>query len=377
MEMDGKRPMAGEKAEGKRREPSMDLLRLLAFIFVVGVHSYLNGEFYYQGIKRPVMLIPLILRVLLMCCVPLFLMLSGYLNQHKKPHRRYYFGLLRVVFVYLASSLACVLFECVYYGESFSFWDFFWRTLAFEAAPYSWYIQMYLGFALLFPFLNVCWEALETQKKRLALVAVFVILTALPSLLNTYCFTVEGWWIRPSVSDAYDPIVPQWWQSLYPFTYYFLGAYVRSHPPKARPWLYLLATLSGMGVFGLYNYYRSWGDVFVWDSFSDYPGYQCLAVSCFFFLFFVSLSTKRWPTWLCRALAFLSDLTLGAYLLSWIPDEWIYPLLCNHYPRILDRLVYLPLCVVISVGISLALSLPVHLLWLWIKHAAKRFGARE
>lgn len=355
--------MTKERNGTASRDTAADILRVFAFLFVVCVHSYLNGDFYYQGIARPVYYLPIALRVLFMCCVPLFLMLSGYLNLEQRPTRRYFLKILRVLFIYLCASLCCEIFRCIYYEEAFSPLGFLFSLLSFEAAPYAWYVHMYLGFFFLFPFLNAGWRELKTKRNRLLLVGVLLALTALPSFLNTYCFTLENWWLRPSVSDEFQQLVPQWWQVLYPFSYYFLGAWFKTYPPKPRPWLSLGLLTASVALFGLYNTYRSWGGVFAWETFADYPGFQCVIVSCLFFWLWQSIPTHRFPLWLKKALSLLSQLTLGAYLTSWIFDELTYPLLNYRVYLLIERLPYFPLCVLISVAGSLLLSLGIHLLW--------------
>ena len=64
------------------------------------------------------------------------------------------------------------------------------NVLNFSAAPYSWYIEMYLGLFLLIPFLNIVYNAMPSQKSKIWLILTFVILTSLPPVLNIYNFSL-------------------------------------------------------------------------------------------------------------------------------------------------------------------------------------------
>ena len=350
-----------------QRNASLDVLRILAFLFVVGVHACLEGGFYYLRVTGPAIIPWIVLRVIFMCCVPLFMMLSGYLTLDKTWDRAYYLRLGRVVFVYVAACLVCRGYQCWYYQEAPDVRELLFDILDFDAAPYSWYVQMYLGLALLFPFFNVLWKGLDSQKKHRALVWSLVILTTLPSLLNTYNLSVADWWKHPSTSDEYQLLISDWWQCLYPVTYYFLGAYLKTYPPKKRPWQYALGGVGAVAVFGAYNVYRSWGSGFVWAGFNEYYGFQSLLVSWLIFAFWLRVPCQRLPQWARRVLGILSPLTLGAYLVSWCFDQWLYPALESHFYPIAQRFAYYPLCIAISAIGSLAVSALIQLAWLGLQ----------
>lgn len=346
-----------------KRNTSLDLIRITAFVLVVCVHSLLNGGFYYHTVQNPLMIVILALRSVFMCCVPLFLVLSGYLTVDKKYDKKFYKRIIRIVFVYLFSSLFCELYRVFFMSQSFGIKGFIANVLAYKAAPYSWYVHMYFGLFLMFPFFNACWKGLETKKKRAALVLTMIVLTALPSVINTFDLSTPGWWAQPSVSDKYTQIIPDWWQPIYPITYYFVGCWLKTYPPKKRTFTYLLLTVGFAALFGLYDYYRSYGSNFVWKSFTDHYGYQSLILTVLIFVFWLSVNANRLPRTLRAALSFISDLTLGAYLLSWIFDQITYPRIAVRYPEISQRYIYFPECILISVLGSLVLSANVWVLW--------------
>ena len=65
---------------------SLDIVRIFAFSCVVGVHFFLYTPFYIIPIHGSRMYISTLLRTFLMICVPLFLMLSGYLMKKRKAN---------------------------------------------------------------------------------------------------------------------------------------------------------------------------------------------------------------------------------------------------------------------------------------------------
>lgn len=373
----------------KTRSASLDILRIIAFLLVVCVHSMLNGGFYYQPVVASSMIVMTSLRAVFMCCVPLFMVISGYLTLNKRVEKKFYFRIIRVVFVYFFASLFCELYRVIFLYEPFVFPDFLLDVLAFKAAPYSWYVHMYLGLFLLFPFFNACWRGLGTEssgdtdgipprqpprlagergfdaakKKRAVLVLSLLALTALPSLVNTYDLLAPGWWEIPASSSDYTQLIPQWWVAIYPISYYFIGAWFKTYPPKKKALPYALLFVSFAALFGLYDFYRSRGAEFVWAPFNEHYGFQSVVLTCLIFAFWLSLPCDRLPKPLRAVLAFVSDLTLGAYLTSWIFDQIVYRKLELAIPEISRRFIHYPGCILVSAGGGLALSALIWLLW--------------
>lgn len=76
-------------------------------------------------------------------------------------------------------------------------------------------------------------------------------------------------------------------------------------------------------------------------------------------LVFLLLNSIRYstpPTSITRFTGYLSKLTLGAYLVSWIPDNYLYTMLKSAVPSVTDQLNYFPLTVGGTILISLLLA---------------------
>ena len=84
-----------EEANGgimkKEREINLDIIRCLAVIGVLGVHFFLNTSYYQTPITNKRMVFMTGIRTILMCCVPLFLLHTGYLMSRKKEISIHYY----------------------------------------------------------------------------------------------------------------------------------------------------------------------------------------------------------------------------------------------------------------------------------------------
>lgn len=233
----------------KERDPNADLIRCVAVYSVLSVHFLLNTGFYSVPTVGLDMLLLCMYRSLFMICVPLFMILTGYLMQHKTLSHGYYRGLLKTLEIYVLASIACLLFKKFVLGYRVTLKTAILDILDFDAANYAWYIEMYIGLFLMIPFLNLAWHGLKNQKEKRILVFTMISLTLLPKLLNIFDFRTAGWWASPSLSTTYDPLVPGFFTVMYPITYYFIGAYLREYGWKLNRLLNVLLLALAVAVF--------------------------------------------------------------------------------------------------------------------------------
>lgn len=350
--------MAQAPGSAQGRDIGLDVTRILAFVAVPCTHFFLRTDFYATDIAGSRMYVMTAMRTLFMICVPLFLLLTGYLSSEKttdlepRPLLRYYRRLVPILLTYALSTLLVVL--AVEEGPSLR--DIFFNILDYR--QYSWYINMYIGLALMIPFLNVLWHGLKTRRQQAALVVIFLVLTALPSVVNVYDLDTPGAWRQPWRTTTYTQIVPDWWQDFFPVTYYFLGAYLRENVDMKAlsTWRLALALLLTVTGFTLYNIWRSGGGTFVSGTWSDSGGVQNIVDAVLVFLLVNSIRYPGRSAAVRKVLAYLSRITLGAYLLTWIPDSRFYPRFDAAVPEPWMRLNYFPLMVGLTVVVSLALA---------------------
>lgn len=304
-----------------KRDARLDLIRALAAFMVVSVHFFLNNGYYQTAMAGERMLVMSVMRMAFMTCVPLFMLLTGYLCRHKALTSRYYLGLVHILLTYVLCGLVCSGVR-LWRGEEVGFKRLIKSLLDYSAAPYAWYVEMYIGLFLLIPFLNVLWKALKERGARKALIVTLLALTTLPVLTN-FRFA----------------ILPDWWaEVVYPLAYYFLGAYFAEYQPKL-PWLWGLAGLAGSAVLGgVWVYLTNAGGAFRWTTMVGWYGPTVVLSSCLLFLLLLRVPADRAPGWVKWLLAKLSQLSLAIYLLSWCFDTAFYPILAQKAPAVTDRL---------------------------------------
>ena len=172
-------------ANGTQRDIGLDLTRILAFLAVPSVHFFLNSTYYDTAIVGPRMALMTVMRTAFMVCVPLYMLLSGYLSAEKHiPLTRpgllgYYKKLLPIFLTYALSTGVILLYRALWLGEEQTILSAVKNLLSFQ--QYSWYMNMYFGLLLLTPFLNALWQSLATPAARRALLAVLLVLTVLPA----------------------------------------------------------------------------------------------------------------------------------------------------------------------------------------------------
>lgn len=159
-------------------------------------------------------------RTLFMINVPLFLIITGYLNLHKKITRRYYKGMVAVLLSYIFISLVTILFRAKFLGEHHSIIQWTLQITDFSAINYAWYIEMWIGLFLLTPFLNILWHHIESKRHKHILLLTLYGLCALPDMCNRYGVH----------------LVPGYWELIYPCAFYYIGAYIREYQPKISKW---------------------------------------------------------------------------------------------------------------------------------------------
>ena len=355
----------------KERNYALDIVRVFAFFCVVCVHFFLNSGFYSLPVQGAQMFFMCIARTFFMICVPLFIILTGYLMSNKKWSGRYYLGIVKTLGIYVFASILCIIYKNHALHYNITPTNAFFSILDFTGANYAWYIEMYIGLFLLIPFLNAMFHGLQTRKARLALVITLLSLTALPTIINIFNFDVVGWWSQPSLSVAYRSIVPDWWTIMYPITYYCLGAYIKEYPIKLKKRYILLLWALLLVAFGAFNFYRSRPGIFNWGKYTDWYALPVTLMALLAFAFISKLKTDKLPKAVKIPLKYLSDISLGAYLLSYIADSFIYTRLNKDVPLIADRFVwFVPVVLLVAVA-SLTGSAIINLLWSLLAKFAK------
>ena len=341
----------------KNRDVSLDIIRTLAFLLVVSVHFFLNSGFYDVPVYGKTMYVLSVICSNCMICVPLFLLLSGYLMGGKTVSKKYYLGIGKVLIIYILASAFSLIYKEAYLGQDYSLKSGILATLNYTGADYSWYIEMYIGLFLMIPFLNILYNNLNSQKHKLILIASLLFLTGLPGVLNSFDFYTEGFFRNPAANVNYfNPLIPDWWENLYPFTYYFAGRYLKEYgiPIKLR---YRIPLFFGFGILvGTYNFYRSFGAGFIRTIYNYFPSVFNFILAVLLFSILKEIKFKKPDGRIAGIFALCSDLSLGGYLVSSVFDNFFYENFKKIIPAFEDRVIYAPVMIILVFAASLLLS---------------------
>lgn len=334
------------------RNVTMDKIRINALFFLISFHFLYYIEFYNVPCVGLKMYVMCVFRALFTACIPLFLLLTGYLMSEKTLSKAYYKKCLRTVWIYVLACIVSAAYRCVVGGTGFQPIEFLKSVLNFSACPYGWYVEMYLGLFILIPFLNTLYKGVPSQGWKKVLIITMVVLTSLPSLVNVTDFK----------------IVPAWWAMFYPITYYFIGCYIHEYGLKIKRVWNVIAIVAIMLAVGTYTYFNSADEPFIWSGWSDWNSWANVLMGTLVFAMWVNEKTESKTRdeeepktrannnpWLVKLLMLGSKLAFGAYLLSWIAEDVVY----HHIPlnqfEIESRIVLYPVVIVVMI-LSLGLS---------------------
>ena len=300
------------------RLAGLDIIRCFAIFSVIAGHFFVLNTPFRETIFDASGMFVQGLVYLLFCStgVPLFIMMTGYLNAHKvECNRKYYKGMGRVLISYLLFSVITILFRKYYLYEDLTWIQWGLKILDFSAIPYGWYIEMWIGLYLLTPFLNLLYKAIPTQKQKLILLVTLYVLTALPDLLNRYGLH----------------LVPGFWQSVFPLTYFFIGSYVREYEPELKGKKIVVAIIAILAICAI-------NPVFTMLFVKEHTMIQIaggsngvfgtiVAVLTFILLYKIDIRN----VWTKKMLTRISLLSLDMYLCCYIFDKIFYPYFIERY----------------------------------------------
>ena len=333
------------KADMTKRDYNVDLVRVVAVLCVLSVHFFLNNGFYDQLCIGKRMYIATVMRSACMICVPLFIILTGYLMNKKEFSAKYFWNIKKVLIVYVLSMLMIMLYQAVRYQEVFSIKDVIYHITNYSY--YAWYIEMYIGLYLLIPFINLAYHNLKSKKEKGGMCVVLFVITAAPSLVNSF---------------GGLKILPEWWANIYPLTYYVIGAYISEYKDEIKLSLKqnLIIIAASFLLAGTLSYMISYNTTFMWTSWNNFGGFTNVLSATSVFLFLIRINIENWKPGIHKILRFVATISLPIYLVSYIADDIWYEILNSRIPNPLDRFFYfVPVvgCVFIT---SVCLALIVH-----------------
>lgn len=341
----------------RKRNLNLDVIRCVALLFVLCVHFFLHAGFYNYPLTGTDMFIGLTMRNIFTSCVPLFIMLTGYLMNKKTISIAYFKGIKKVVLLYLISCIPLWIFRIYYLGEPFSIKSIIKSVLSCDG--YSWYVAMYLGLYLLIPFLNLIYNNLETKKHKQILILILSVLTAFPSVTNLVGFNV----------------ITDFWLDVYPITYYFIGAYLNEYADSINlsAWklflLYAATHLAG----GTFSYVFA-NNRYYYESnvFTDWGNLLTTITTTVLFLGLLKCDFSKTPKFISASISFVSLISLQLYLVSLISDSIVYNIFNMYYVYFSEKLIRFLIPVLISFLISFVIATIVHFIYTFITKISAR-----
>lgn len=327
------------------------MIRCIAISLVIFVHFFSYVGFYDIVLKTPIHYAITCLNTFARMCVPLFLLLTGALMREKVYSRSYFFRIFKILFVYLFSTIIILIFRMTYLKENLSFGDCIKEIYSFS--HYAWYLEMYIGLYMIIPALNIIYHHFKEVKEKKILIIISLFITTIPSLFD---------------------FLPNWWGTMYPISYFFLGAFIFEYISclsvsfKRLILLFLLTLIIGAG----YCFIRSYQSTYVWGAWNDWGGIIVLAESTLFFSLLLKADFSKMPKILGKSIRVISELSFGMYIISWATDKYINGYLNTYVSDILSRIPYFILTVPMGLIMTAIISLFVNLAYDVLVHVIRK-----
>lgn len=326
------------------RDYRIDILRIIALFFVVFLH-YWSFQGYYQepfiGIKQFLLSLA---RNFSVICVPLFLIITGYLCVNKTLMKGYVFGIKKVYFIYLICSILIFFAEEVHHRGQVVIFDELLKILCFKGSGYGWYVEMYIGLFFIIPLLNICWKNLNHKY----IIFAVAVLTIVPDSLN---------WLKAEnglivFSDVYNKIFPEFWVRIYPVFYYFIGCCFSEKKINIGIINSVILIIFADLAISCVCYISAQNSVFVWGKWQEFSSIFVVIMSICFANIILHLDFKPTNNSTKKLMVVLSDCVYGAYLLSYLFDNAVYFLgesVIGLSPKILwTSFLYVPTILILS-----------------------------
>ncbi|MBZ2154753.1 acyltransferase family protein [Streptococcus australis] len=314
----------------KERKLNIDLLKCIAIVFVVGVHFFLHTNYYGQSFTFKSIFLSSFIWMILMTCVPLFIMTTGYLMKDKTYSEDYFIKLLPVIGIYALTAAVYTFFDMRVVNEEY-LGKLFENIFSFS--HYAWYVNLYIGLYMLIPFLNAGFNSLTSRKNQVVVLGILVLFTIVPPTLSLLNNNEQNFMILPH-------IIPDYWKGLWPITYYLLGAFLASSKKKSsfKELVFVIFILDILSVFGLAAISETTFGI-------EYTVLPVFLLSSLIFYSVIHLKVSIKNEWLKRVVLFISKNTLPIYLLSVIGDYYWYPKMVEKWGDFTNLFLRFPLIV--------------------------------
>lgn len=322
------------------RNTGIDILKSFAIFSIIAQHFFtLQTPFLKTEFSGTSMFLQGCTMEFFLMGVPLFVAITGYLNINKTASKQYYRNILKVIIPYLIVSTIYIIARIYIFDEHLTFRHSIGMILRFNAIPYGWYIEMWIGLYLLIPFLNILFNSIASKKMALLLLATLYILTIIPSATNRFGFH----------------LMPDKWTAIWPALCYYIGAYIRKFNPLVKNQYLITFILICCCIEPLLNLilFPHHDYVFILGT-----GLLIYPIMAAFFLLIHNLTIKN--AVIRTLIVKISNLTLNMYLFLALFDMLCYP----HFMKLYESqqqfgiyfLLFVPLLFIMAFAASVILD---------------------
>ena len=296
------RKTASNKSE---RFANIDLIRCIALYFIPSIHFFMHTGFYNLPVNSNLMYIMTVVRTMSMMCIPLFLLITGFLMSKKTFGRGNFKGLIRILSIFFIYKVFVFIYKAIVRNNVLGPIDFIIDLSS--SSEYSWYVGIYIWLYTIIPLLNIIFKKCgeKWQKQALVLAAIGVI-------------------ILPTYANYYHKSMPDVFVSLYPIAYYYIGAYIREYNTKDKKYQCLALFVLSLLLSSIINILVSYNKNLVFNAMNDWGGFENALTSTFLFLFLTKLNLGKAPAAVKSLLKIVANLSFGAYLSTWFFDDYFY-----------------------------------------------------
>ena len=326
-----------------KRESNVDLLRIIATVFVIMLHV-LGGGGVLDAAEAgtPKYWIAWFLEIGAYCAVNCFALISGYVMINKSVKMKNILSLWLQVFLY------SILFSSLFFIFRIEEWSLqsFIRYLFPVIGHRWWYISAYFGLFLFIPILNTAINNLSKKSVKGFLVIILIVVCVFDRIMETYVST-DAFILRGGASTI-------WLVLLYMF-----GAYIKKYDVKQK----VTALKSILGFFSMILltffakmviYYLTkniFGQVKYDGVFVSYRSITIVLAAVFIFLFCLRIKIGPFAQ---KIIAFFAPASLGIYLIHTHPFVYSFTM-SNKFMWLVEK----PIIVMIlgAIGITAVIFL--------------------
>ena len=173
---------------------------------------------------------------------------------------------------------------------------------------------MYLGLYLMIPFLNRLYDTLTSKKEKYVLVGSLAFLTFLPQIVKTF-----------KVNGAFLDTTIDYWQIIYPITYFYIGKMIKEFQPHFAYWKRILFFVIALAIPCTCCFFFSTETEYAWYTFNGFEALTTVLVATAIFLLFYDFD-KNIPV-IGKMIREVSICSFEMYLFSSIWDKYLYTVL--------------------------------------------------